>query len=287
MLGLRATAAIAARLCDRILFVSEDSARWMGDALGLPPGKRVVVHHGVDALAWRKAAAKGRRLARPYVLSVSSIYRYKNFVRLIEAYAQLAETSSGRSVPDLVIIGDDQDPPYRRQMEAARAATGALADRIHFMGAVPYADVAAWYAGAELFVFPSYLETFGHPLLEALAAGVPLVAADTPVAREIAGDAALFADPQRSDALADAMRVGLWDPAVRADLVARGEERVREFTWLRAAESLLALFAEVLAERALGTPRKRERGAAASSGRIAGQREPAPAPASERGVGGA
>ena len=256
MLGLRAQVGIAARLCDRILFVSRDSARWMGDALCLPPERRVVVHHGVDVERWRAGASRGRLHPRPYVLSVSSIYRYKNFVRLIEAWTTLARRHSDRALPDLVIIGDDQDPPYRRRMESARAAAGELASRIHLVGEVPYDDIAAWYAGAELFVFASYLETFGHPLLEAMAAGIPLVAADLPVAREIAGEAALFADPFRVEGLADAMERGLFRRDTREELVARGAERVRSFTWERAAESLLALFAEVLADPQRVRPRE-------------------------------
>jgi glycosyltransferase involved in cell wall biosynthesis len=253
---LRALAKFSARTCERILFVSADSARWIGKAIGIPEARRAVVHHGVDVGAWRPGGSCGPMHPRPYILSVSSIYRYKNFVRLIEAYARLAQRNPLVALPDLVIIGDDQDPPYRRQMEAARASTADLAAHIHIVGEVPYGDISRWYAGAELFVFPSYLETFGHPLLEAMAAGVPLVAADTPVAREIAGAAALYADPFRVDSLAAAMGQGLLEPATRAALVARGTERVRCFTWERAAASLLALFSEVLSEPQREGPRE-------------------------------
>ena len=246
---LRALARLSARTCERVLFVSEDSARWIGDAIELPEARRAVVHHGVDAPAWRGAGAQAPMHPRPYILSVSSIYRYKNFVRLIEAYAELVDGYLDLEVPDLVIIGDDQDPPYARKMEAARAATGDLAAHIHIVGEVPYRDIAGWYRGAELFVFPSHLETFGHPLLEAMAAEVPLVAADIPVFREIAGDAAFYADPFRVEELAAAMAAALLDPGARESLVKRGRDRVREFSWDRAAVRLLALFAEVLGAR--------------------------------------
>src|SRR5262249_31558451 len=176
---------------------------------------RAVVHHGVDVRAWRAAVPRGPMHPRPYILSVSSIYRYKNFVRLIEAYAELVDRYLDLEVPDLVIIGDDQDAPYARKMEQARAATGDLAAHIHVVGEVPYGEIAAWYRDAELFAFPSHLETFGHPLLEAMAAEVPLVAADIPVFREIAGDAAFYADPFRVDELAAAMAAALLDPGAR------------------------------------------------------------------------
>jgi len=258
---LRDLSPLPARACDRIVFVSEDSAAWIGESLGLPPQKRAVVHHGIDREAW---AAGPRRSLRPwpYLLSVSSVYRYKNFVKLIEAYAVLARRRP--DVPALVIIGDDQDAEYTAKMRAARAATRQLAERIHILGEVPYSEMPAWYAGAELFVFPSYLETFGHPLLEAMASDVPVVAADIPVFREIAGDAAFYADPHSADALAGAMQTALFSPLAREALVKRGRERVREFTWDRSASHLVTLFREVIesaaarSRRPMAAPARRE-----------------------------
>jgi glycosyltransferase involved in cell wall biosynthesis len=239
---LRGLAQMAAGAADRILFVSDDSAAWIGDTLELAPRKRVVVHHGIDAEGWR-AAPKRPVHPWPFILSLSSVYRYKNFVKLIEAYAQLAKRR--RDIPDLVIIGDVQDREYARKMEAARAATGSLADHIHVLGEVPYADVPSWYASAELFVFPSYLETFGHPLLEAMASDVPVVAADIPVFREIGGDAAFYADPHSASGLAAAMEDALFVGLARDMLVKAGRERVREFSWERSAERLISLFSDV------------------------------------------
>ena len=207
---LSALGRLSVRTCDRILFVSDDSAESIGDAMGIPPQRRAVVHYGIDLEEWGpKVPPVGRRVgrSRPYILSVSSIYRYKNYVRLIEAYAALARRRPG--LPDLVIVGDDQDPDYSRQMEVAREATGALASRIHILGEVPYAEVRRYYAGASLFVMPSYLETFGIPILEAMASEVPLVASDLPVFREIAGDAAFYADPHSPESLAGAMEAAL------------------------------------------------------------------------------
>src|SRR5262245_33419334 len=125
--ALRRLCRVMAHSCARIVFVSHDSAGWIGDSAALPPAKRVVIHHGVDA---KRFAGPARREVhpRPYILTVSSIYRYKNFVRLIEAWAGLA--SRRDDVPDLVIVGDDMDPDYSHQMEAARRATGTLAERI-------------------------------------------------------------------------------------------------------------------------------------------------------------
>jgi glycosyltransferase involved in cell wall biosynthesis len=271
---LREIARVSAQVCDRILFVSEDSARWMGDVCGVEPERRAVVWHGVDREAWA-AAPKPPVHPWPYILSVSSIYRYKNFVKLIESYALLAERRP--DLPDLVIVGDDQDPEYSRKMEAARAATGSLADHIHFIGEVPYADVPAWYAGAELFVFPSYLETFGIPLIEAMASDVPVVAADIPVFREIGADAAFYADPHDAEGLARAMEDALFSALAREMLIKRGRERAREFTWEMASQRVITLLREVHETSTAATRRSR-----AESARRGFRRFPVPSSASAR-----
>ena len=249
--ALYGLACLTAARSDRVMFVSEDSARWIGDSIGLPERKRAVIHHGIDAAAWRPAPGNQDR-ERSYVLSVSSIYPYKNFVRLIEAYAEMARRHP--EAPDLVIIGDDMDPTYSRKLEAARAATGDLADCIHFPGEVPHAEIRRYYQRAALFVFPSFLETFGHPLLEAMASEVPLVASDLPVTREVAADAAFYADPFDSRSLARAMEAALFTPGAREVLVKRGRARVERFTWERTAQRLLNLFETVLSEKTAPLP---------------------------------
>lgn len=229
---LRMVAKVSARTCDQVMFVSQDSADWIGDSLGLPEERRTVIQHGIDPTGWRNKAERMHPF--PYILSVSSIYRYKNFVRLIEAYGELLERRD--DAPDLVIIGDDQDPTYADRM---REVAEPLGDHVSILGEVPYADIRDWYAGAELFVFPSYLETFGHPLLEAMASDVPVVAADIPVFREVADDAAVYADPHDTLSMTNAMQAVLTSTAAQELLVKRGRERLREFTWDRSAIGLL------------------------------------------------
>ncbi len=241
--ALRLLGRVMARSSARILFVSHDSAHWIGESIDLPMAKRAVIHHGIDPIRFTASPAAAPH-PRPYVLSVSSIYRYKNFVRLIEAWTLLARRRA--DLPDLVIVGDDVDPDYSAQMRAAREAAHDLQERIRIVGTVPYAEIPAWYRGAQLFVFLSYLETFGHPLLEAMAADVPVIAADIPVSREVAGDAALYVPHDDVAALADAMAHGLDDAEFRKRAVALGQERVARFTWDASARAHLALFDELV-----------------------------------------
>jgi glycosyltransferase involved in cell wall biosynthesis len=240
---LRQLAGLSARRCERIVFVSRDSARWIGERMAIPEAKRFAVHHGVDVEAWSRAAGEAP-LAAPYLLSVSSIYRYKNFVRLIEAWRSAAERVP--TMPDLVIIGDRHDALHSRQMDEARAASGALARRIHLLGEVTYEEVRRWYVHAALFAFPSYLETFGHPLLEAMASGLPVLAADIPVFREIGGEAVRYADPHSTEALAAGLMALVDDSAAAAELGAAARVRAREFSWQRTALRTLELFDELV-----------------------------------------
>lgn len=242
--ALNALARLTAFKVDRVMFVSKDSADWIGDTINLPEEKRAVIHHGIDPEPWRKPKTTGELHGRPYILSVSSVYPYKNFVRLIESYVELAKRQP--ETPDLVIIGDSQDELANTAMHAARDAAGDYAEDIHLLGEVPYADIHTYYQNAALFVFPSYLETFGHPLLEAMAAEVPLVAADIPVFREIAADAALYADPFDTASMTSAMEEALFVEGASEILVKRGKERLKQFSWARSAATLLATFGSLL-----------------------------------------
>ena len=115
-------------------------------------------------------------------------------------------------------------------MVEAQKATGDLAEKIHLVGAVVHEQVREYYRNASLFVFPSYLETFGHPLLEAMGCDVPVVAADIPVFREIAEDAVLYADPVKFESIAAAMEEGLASHTHRQTLIDRGRKRVAHFS---------------------------------------------------------
>jgi len=242
---LNRIARFTARRVDRALFVSDWAAGEMGEALGIPEARRAAIPHGIDPTRWRRDPEAEAQL-QPYILAVSSIYPYKNYVRLIEAYAELARQGD---TPDLVIVGDNQDEQHYQDMLAAREATGEVAEQIYIVGEVSYDEVHDFYKNASLFVFPSWLESFGIPLLEAMASDTPIVASDLPVFREIARDAALYADPHDPKAIAGAMAEALYVPGAARQLVKAGRERLREYTWQRSASQLLALFRDTVAAR--------------------------------------
>ncbi|MDY7040634.1 MAG: glycosyltransferase family 1 protein, partial [Chloroflexota bacterium] len=113
--------------------------------------------------------------------------------------------------------------------------------QVIFPGYVADADLPALLSGARVFAFPSLYEGFGFPVLEAMACGVPVVCSNTSSLPEVAGDAALLVDPLDIGAWAAALERALADEELRADLVTRGYEQVRRFSWIRCAEETLAV----------------------------------------------
>jgi glycosyltransferase involved in cell wall biosynthesis len=138
-----------------------------------------------------------------------------------------------------VIAGawDDRYPEARQ-----RASALSLAGEIHWLGKIPEADLPALYTGALLFVFPSLYEGFGLPVLEAMACGTPVVCSSSSSLPEVAGDAALLADPLDTEKLAWTMRLALEDEHLRQDLREKGLRRARDFSWPRTARVTLETY---------------------------------------------
>ena len=178
---------------------------------------------------------------RPYLLSVGLYFPHKNIERLIQAFARL---KYGAGIPhQLVLVGE---PGANRANLHAAVAQAAVKDFVVFTGFVSDVEVAAFYSAADLFVFPSTMEGFGLPLLEAMASRTPVVCSNAGPLPEVAGDAALLFDPLDVEDIARAIKQGLQDPSLRARLVACGLKRVELFSFRRAAEATLELYNEVL-----------------------------------------
>ena len=198
-----------------------------------------VVHYGVSEAAF--APAEPVRSAVPYVFLPASPERHKNVETLIESLRFVGDPRL-----ELWIAGNSLlDPEHTRILEELAARLG-LAERVRFLGPVPYAELLRYYRGAAAFAFPSLIETFGHPLLEAMLAGTPVVASDIPTFREIAGDTALYFPPLDAKALAARLDAVLADAAATAARVARARERAARFSWERSVDGLCAVFERAL-----------------------------------------
>lgn len=176
---------------------------------------------------------------KPYLLFVSSLWPHKNAHGLIEAYAILL---SRFHVPHkLVIVGGLPARNYDLELDRLVKKHG-LESQVRFVGHVAdRREVRDLYVGADVFAYPSYLETFGLTLLEAMACGTPVVASNRGSLPEVAGDAALLIDPDDHVGMANAIWAFLSDKTKKQVYIARGLARAREFTWERtAAETLRA-----------------------------------------------
>lgn len=174
-----------------------------------------------------------------YVLNVSARRPHKNQALLIQALPMMADDVH------LVLVGQ-RDPRVPDSLEQLARDLG-LANRVHFLDRVTDADLGAIYAAAAVFAFPSTAEGFGLPLLEAMAAGVPVVASAIPAIAEVCRDAAILVSPIYPSDWANALTAVLGSEPHWIDLVARGYDVVRASSWNESARILYDLLRRVAA----------------------------------------
>jgi glycosyltransferase involved in cell wall biosynthesis len=250
----RAMMRLAARRAQRILTVSNASKQDILHYLDVPADKVEVIYNALDArLATPPNEEDIKRvrerflLTSPFILYAGNIKPHKNIDRLIEAYSILRRR--GVSGVKLLIIGDEisKYPNLRRLVHRFQ-----LHPHVRFLGFVPEETLAALYRLASVFVFPSLYEGFGLPPLEAMAAGAPVITSNVSSLPEVVGDAALLIDPMDAGALADAMARVLGDARLAAELIRRGRERVKAFSWERSVARVREVYVEVAGATAHG-----------------------------------
>lgn len=229
----RAAAANAARL----LTVSEFSRREMVRWLGVRPERIVVTPHGVTRLAPDAGADVADRA--PLVLFVGTQLNRRHLPDLVRAFAPIARRDPRAR---LVLVGANRSHPREDARETARDL--GIADAVESRPWITDAELAGLHAAATAFAWLSTYEGFGLPPLEAMAAGVPVVAYDTPVAREIYGDAADLVSVGDLDGVTAALSALVADPARRAARRDAGRRRAEHYVWDRPARATLAVLRE-------------------------------------------
>lgn len=237
------------RRADRIIAVSQYTRQTILERFGFPPERVVTAHEAADRRfhpdRWRapdlpRVLAKYELRGGGYLLFPAHTWRHKNHQGALEALAVLRARTGLR--PPLVLTGTPKEG-HPGLLEAAQRL--GLREQVRFLGYCPLDEMPALYRGAVALFYPSLFEGFGIPLVEAMWCRCPIVCSNVTSLPEVAGDAALLADPHSSDALADALARILTDAALRAELVERGTRRAREFSWRRFTTEVLRSLHEV------------------------------------------
>lgn len=226
-LGIQMMREIA--LADAIVCVSEATRQDLLRYYAVDPERAVAIHSGLGTPATAEPIAG---LPSRYLLFVSTIEPRKNLETLISAYERLR--AAGAYEGSLLVVG-------RIGWKSESVIPRLRGDGIVHLDYLPAAQLATVYERADAFVFPSIFEGFGFPLLEAMARGVPTIAARSSSLPEIGGDAALYFDPLDVDALTEQLRRVLSDRALAEELARKGRARAAQFRWDVAAEKTLAV----------------------------------------------
>ena len=226
--------------------------RWTGVGV-------LAIHHGFDDEAFTRDASpltpdveeKLRNVDRCFKLLFVSHYNYyRNFETLIRALPLLRDRVEDRPVKLLLTcrLKTGQNPgAYRPEAAANLAKRLGVSDMIVELGAIPYRQLHQVYTCADLYVTPAYTETFAHPLVEAMASGVPVIASDLAVHREICGDAAVYFPRFSAEAVAQQILQVAQTPETMGRMARKGRERSHQFSWKAHVDKIMELCASLIA----------------------------------------
>ena len=178
------------------------------------------------------------KFSNDYLLYVGTLQPRKNLVRAIEAFGLLKRDSTLKFV-----IAGKKGWLYDEIFEKVKELN--LENEVIFTGYVPDEDLPELYKNAKAFIFVSLYEGFGLPVLEAMSYGIPVLTSNTSSLPEVAGDAALLVDPENTEEIAKGMERLLTDEKLRQQLISKGKEQIKKFSWEKAAKETLQVLEEV------------------------------------------
>ncbi len=250
---LKLTVARTMRTAARIIAPSDFSRQRIANAYPSAAGRISVIHNGVDATFRPMGEEITRRwvkdnygLSAPYILTVGDLQLRKNQIGLIQAFAAMLRERP--ELPHHLVLAGKETFHGCDVMEAARQS--GFADRILFPGFVAEDDLRHLYCGCDFFVFPSFYEGFGLPILEAMACGRAVACSDNSATAEVADGAAILFNPRDVPQITRALLDLAMHPELRRSRGALGIRRAKEFSWRKAATETLAVYQAVLSQRA-------------------------------------
>lgn len=236
----------SARRAQLVITPSAHTKHEIEHFLGLEPDKIAVIPHGVDGTVFsnRSDAADARAaivqygIQPPYLLYVSSLWPYKNHDKLIHAFEKL---KSVHHIPHhLVLVGRGMNAEAQYHSDIlALIQRYRLNSFVHMIDFLPHDKLAHFYRFADLFVFPSETESYGNPIFEAMASGVPVVCSSTHHFEELVDPAARYANPHDRDELARVIKQVLDDGELRQTMIRQGLDRVQALSWTGCVQQTL------------------------------------------------
>jgi glycosyltransferase involved in cell wall biosynthesis len=242
---LRLTVRRTVRAASCVLTPSEFSKQRILDAYKLSDDKVVVLPNGVSSVFHPVAREVAQRSMRrslppaPFILTVGDLQPRKNHLGLIRAFEDLIRAHP--QLPHHLVVVGKEGTWYAPTVLAA-AKKSQVADRIHFTGFVDDEELRRLYGACDLFVYPSFYEGFGLPILEAMACGRAVACSNTSAMPDVADSAALLFDPGSQRDLVFAMRDLLLNPDLRQRMERLGVQRAAMFSWMNSASKTLDLY---------------------------------------------
>lgn len=229
---------------DRILAISLQTMRDIRDFFHIPEEKIDIVYQGCDPIfgipvpdVESSSVLQKYKINRPYILYVGSIEDRKNLLLLMKAIKNIKE--------DISVVAIGKRTPYTETVETF-VKENNLTDRVHLLHGIPFKELPSFYQRAQLFVYPSFFEGFGIPILEAQLAGVPVIAATGSCLEEAGGNAALYTDPTSEKELQGLIESVLNEPKLAADMRAGGFVNAKRFTTSTLMADLINVYQKCL-----------------------------------------
>lgn len=246
-LKLESAISMSTHRAKRIITDSDFSKRTIVQSYGVPPERVIVIPLGVDKAFFRTTTKQEterviRRLGLPsdYILYIGNLMPRKNITGLIRAYHILKHKYA---IPhNLVIVGQKR---WMTKEIFDCAHSSGVYQNIFFTGYIPWKDLPAIYTGATLHVLPSLFEGFGITVLESMACGTPVAAANATSIPEVAGDAAVLFDPRNPEDISEKIYSVINDSILYKSLIDRGRRRSDMFPWAKSAQKTLAVIQDI------------------------------------------
>jgi glycosyltransferase involved in cell wall biosynthesis len=236
----------AVRAAKRIMTVSENTRKDVMKLFKISPKKITAIWNGISS-DFHECTEKEHdevrnkfKLSQEFLLYTGVWREHKNLVRLLQSFHEVQKLH-----PDIqLVITGRRDPHYPEVLQTVKDLK--LEESVRFVGLVDFSDLRKLYSAATAYVFPSLYEGFGIPPLESMAAGTPAIVSNSSAIPEVCGDAAEYFDPENIKEMTEKINLILKDDNRRKELIAKGFERIKEFSWDNSAEETLNILLETV-----------------------------------------